>query len=103
MTSSATLNISESVARVEGVVDFDSVVSLKTTGEQWLKGNAPAACSFDFSGVSDCNSAATALLLDWLRTAKILNKQVTIVQVPTRLRDLMTLAGLEDVLAKEVK
>ncbi len=102
MTSSARFSISNDVARVEGVIDFTSVVALQVEGGKWLKEKAPASCSVDFSGVTQCNSAATALLLDWLRIGKGLNKQIRIVKVPQRLRDLMALAGLEDVLAAEV-
>jgi anti-anti-sigma factor len=102
MTHTARLNISNDIARVEGVIDFSSVVALQLEGTKWLKEKAPAVCTVDLSGVSQCNSAATALLLDWLRMGKKLNKQIKIVQVPQRLRDLMKLAELEDVLAAEV-
>ena len=102
MTHTARLNISNDIARVEGVIDFSSVVSLQLEGAKWLRDKAPASCTVDLGGVTQCNSAATALLLDWLRIAKGLNKQIRIVQVPQRLRDLMKLAGLEDVLVAEV-
>ena len=100
--NAAKITISNDAAFVEGVIDFSTVVALQLEGAKWLKDKAPVSCTVDLSGVSQCNSAATALLLDWLRIAKGLNKQIRIVQVPQRLRDLMKLAGLEDVLAAEV-
>jgi len=68
-----------------------------------LSSKAPASVCHDFGGVSECNSAATALLLEWLRIAKPLHKKVKITEVPKRLRDLMVLAGLEDILSTEIK
>jgi anti-anti-sigma factor len=102
MTNTAKLIITNDVARVEGVIDFSTVVALQLEGAKWLNEKAPANCTVDLSGVSQCNSVATALLLDWLRIGKKLNKQIKIVQVPQRLRDLMKLAELEDVLSSEV-
>ncbi len=102
MNEIAKLNIDKDSARIEGVIDFSTVVELRDAGTQWLKNSAPAQCQFDFSGVEACNSAATALLLDWLRTASAVKKDLAITHVPQRLRDLMQLAELEDVLAGEM-
>lgn len=103
MSSIAKLKINNEVARIEGVIDFVSVVHLHVLGEQWLANEAPNICCFDFSEVSECNSAATALLLAWLRIAKQHNKKINIIGVPKRLRDLMVLAGLEDILATDIQ
>ena len=102
MNEMAKLNIDKDSVRIEGVIDFSTVVELRDAGTQWLKNSAPAQCQIDFSGVTELNSAATALLLDWLRLAKELKKELAITQVPQRLRDLMQLAELEDVLASEM-
>lgn len=102
MSKLASLSFDKDSARIEGVIDFSTVVELRDAGERWLKDQAPAQCCFDLSGVKECNSAATALLLDWLRTAKAEKKELAITHVPQRLRDLMQLAELEDVLAKKI-
>lgn len=102
MVSKANLVMDKDSARIDGDIDFSNVVELRNQGAQWLKGSAPQKSCFDFSGVQACNSAATALLLDWLRTAKEVNKEITIENVPHRLRALMQLAELEDVLAEEI-
>jgi phospholipid transport system transporter-binding protein len=85
---------------VDGVLDFASVIPLEKEGETWLREQAPASCRLDLSGVSGCNSAATALLLSWLRTARAAGKTLAVDNVPQGLRALMHLAGLEDVLAE---
>ncbi|MCK7495568.1 MAG: STAS domain-containing protein [Comamonadaceae bacterium] len=52
-----------------------------------------------WASVSRSNSAGTALLLSWLRTARVLGKDLAIENVPVTLRKMMLLAGLEDVLS----
>lgn len=83
---------------VIGEVDFASVVSLEPEGEHWLREQAPAVCHLDFTGLSRCNSAVMALLLSWLRTARAMNKNLVIENIPEGLLGQMHLAGLEDIL-----
>ena len=85
--------------RVCGVVDFATVVELEQQGAKWLREQAPPVCRLDLGGVSRSNSAGTALLLSWLRTARVLGKDLSIENVPVTLRKMMLLAGLEDVLS----
>jgi len=85
--------------RVSGVVDFTTVVELEQQGERWLREQAPSVCRLDLGGVSRSNSAGTALLLSWLRTARVLGKDLSVENVPATLRKIMLLAGLEDVLS----
>jgi len=84
--------------RVAGGIDFASVLLLEREGEAWLKGQAPAECRVDLSAVSSCNSAATALLISWLRTATAAGKTLAIEQVPQNLEALLRLGGLDDLL-----
>jgi len=84
--------------RVSGVVDFTTVVPLEQQGADWLRDEAPQRCQLDLGGVSRCNSAGTALLLSWLRTARGAGKDLDIENAPDALRGMMLLAGLEDVL-----
>jgi len=85
--------------RVCGVVDFAAVVELEQQGEKWLREQAPPVCRLDLGGVSRSNSAGTALLLSWLRTARVLGKDLSVENVPATLQKIMLLAGLEDVLS----
>ncbi len=98
MTERAQLSFSEDTLYVEGIVDFSTVVDLQTRGDLWLRNTAPQTCRLDLSKVVRCNSAATTLLLCWLRTAQRLDKQLLIGQVPAALRSLMDLGGLESLL-----
>ena len=84
--------------RVCGVVDFTSVLALEQQGREWLRDQAPALFHLDLSDVTHCNSAVVALLLSWLRTARAVDKEVAIENVPRSLNGQMHLAGLEGIL-----
>lgn len=101
MKATATLQIENDTAFVKGELDFDSVVFLAREGDAWLSGPAPGRCQFDLSQVTRANSAGTALLLNWLRVAGLVNKQLQIVGVPEGLRSLMNLGGVESLLPTE--
>tara|TARA_R110001592_G_scaffold363248_4_gene682166 strand:+ start:14166 stop:14468 length:303 start_codon:yes stop_codon:yes gene_type:complete len=98
MNAAAQLSFEGAFMRVRGTVDFASVVSLEQQGETWLREEAPAECRVDLSGVSHCNSAATALLLSWLRVAHAAGKKLIIENMPEGLRGLVSLAALDTVL-----
>ncbi len=101
MNATASLDVSADTLYVQGVVDFSSVVALLHSGNDWLRQRAPASCQLDFSRIVSCNSAATTLLLSWLRTADAAGKQVRVTGVPERLRSLMDLGGLQDLLSAD--
>lgn len=98
MAESAQLVFDGERMRVDGSVDFASVVSLQQGGEDWLREQAPTACRLDLGGVNHCNSAVAALLLSWLRTARAAGRELTVENVPDSLRGQLQLAGLEDIL-----
>lgn len=101
MKAQVALRIEGDTAYVEGELDFDNVVALAREGETWLRTRAPANCQLDLSKLSRSNSAGTALMLDWLRVARSVDKQMHIVGIPAMLRSLMDLGGVEDLLPAE--
>lgn len=98
MNQPARLEIDADRIRVVGAIDFASVVPLERQGADWLRELAPQNCRLDLGAVSRCNSAGTALLLSWSRTARAAGRELTIENIPDSLRGMMLLAGLEDVL-----
>jgi len=96
MSNTASLSFTGDCMRVAGEVDFDSVVALERDGESWLRGPAPVNCRVNLNAVSHCNSAGTALLLSWRRTAAAAGKVLAIEQVPQSLEALIHLGGLDD-------
>lgn len=98
MSAIASLQIDADTAYVKGELDFDSVLAIAREGEAWLSGPAPSRCRFDLSQVTRSNSAGTALLLNWLRVAGHVHKQLQIVGIPEGLRSLMNLGGVDSLL-----
>jgi len=98
MSIAASIAFSGDCMSVAGEVDFVSVVGLESEGEAWLRGPAPVNCRVNLSAVSHCNSAGTALLLSWRRTAAAVGKVLAIEQVPQSLQALIHLGGLDDAL-----
>ncbi len=98
MSAGASLAFSGDSMALAGEVDFASAVALQRQGDSWLRETAPAACRLDMGGVTRCNSAGTALLLAWLRTAGELGKTLRVEHPPESLIALMQLAGLDKVL-----
>jgi phospholipid transport system transporter-binding protein len=94
----ARLEFEGEAIRLGGNVDFTTAAALEMEGEQWLREQAPTLCRLDLGGITHCNSAATALLLSWLRTAHSVGKTLTIENVPQALRGMMHLAGLDEFL-----
>jgi ABC-type transporter Mla MlaB component len=89
--------------QLSGDIDFVSVVPLLRDGDAWLSGAAPALCRLDMGGVTRCNSAGTALLLAWLRTAAGAGKSLRVEHPPESLVALMQLAGLDTLLQADTR
>ena len=95
MSAGARLAVDGDCMRVSGELDFATVIPLQPEGDQWLRTQAPAACRLDLGDVTRSNSAATALLLAWLRTAAAAGKTLRVENVPEPLRGLLHLASLD--------
>ena len=54
----------------------------------------------DLSGVTELDSAAVSLLLEWQRGAKAANREVELVNVPANLKSLADLYGVSGLLVK---
>ena len=58
----------------------------------------PGVQVFDFSGVTEADSSAIAVMLGWLRSASISRSTVKFAQIPTGVRSLAELYGVSDLL-----
>lgn len=79
---------------VSGDIDFSTVVSLRTDGENYIQ--RMTKIIFDFTQVMQANSAGLTLMLSWLRCAKQLNKNIEFRNVPI---SLITMAKVCDLTA----
>jgi len=95
--SKASLETTADCLVVRGVLDFDSVVELASSGSRWLSQSAPNPCRLDLGGVSFSNSAGVALVLTWMRTAARAGRRLQVDNIPDSMVAMIRLGGLETV------
>ena len=93
----ATLTTEGDTLALSGEVDFSNAVRLCRQGERWISEQAPRHCRLQLDNLTRCNSAATTLLLCWLRAANRHQKTVQIENIPPTLTSLLDLGGLSDI------
>lgn len=71
--------------RIEGVLDFDTVPRLMKQARQLF--SAADSIHVDFAGVTGCNSAGLALLLEMAREMKQRNKSIQFHNMPEHVKD----------------
>ena len=82
---------------LSGEVDFESVESARTQGEQLID-RSPASFAVDLSGLSSAHSVALSLLMRWYAYARQKGKALHIQGMPAKLFDVARVSGLETVL-----
>lgn len=70
--------------RIDGVLDFDTVPGLMKQARQLFSGED--SIHVDFAGVTGCNSAGLALLLEMAREMKQRDKSIQFHNMPDRIR-----------------
>lgn len=81
---------------LSGPVVFATVTSLLPTGEQLLA--ADGEVTVDLGEVTAVDSAALALLVEWLRRATAAGRTLRYTGLPARLQDIARLGGVDKVL-----
>lgn len=83
-------------ATLSGAVNSDTAGDLLEAGRGWLA-TLPAGTSaeLELSAVGRCDSAALALLLDWVRAAAAADCSLIIRHVPAALQAMLPLLGLD--------
>jgi phospholipid transport system transporter-binding protein len=81
---------------VQGPITMDNVVSLLEQGREQL---ASAPATIDLSGVTEVDSSALSLLLEWRRDAARSGRSVRFEGLPRNLQSLAELYGVTELLA----
>ena len=91
-----TLAASGDVLMPEGPLSFDSLPAVLAQARA-LEGRSdlPRRLTIDFSRVSDVDSAALALLLEWRRIAERRGVELAFTHLPANLLALASLYGIE--------
>jgi phospholipid transport system transporter-binding protein len=83
----------DGLVKLDGVLDLSSVNSLKKQTISLF--NGPSEIQFDLSAVVKSNSAALALLLEWLKLAEKNRKTLSFINIPEHLREMARVYGIE--------
>ena len=83
-------------ARVVGSLHFSTVSALLTAGTEAINGGRAAV--IDLAGVTASDSAGLALLIEWLRVAKIAGRTLRFENIPCQLQQLARLSEVEELL-----
>lgn len=95
---STIIKLNDSVLMVRGIVDYDTVISLRTEGDEWItKLTMPVV---DFSEAECRDSSCLALMMAWLRRARQLKKSVRFNNVPKSLTSVASACGVDDILLR---
>lgn len=85
-----------------GSIRFSGPLTMASVNEALLESEVVFAqegpWELDLSGVDDVDSAAVSLLLEWLRQAARLGRQLRIRNLPENLQCLVKVYGLEELL-----
>jgi phospholipid transport system transporter-binding protein len=82
---------------VQGPVTVDNVVSLLEQGREQL---TSASATIDLSGVTEVDSSALSLLLEWRRHAARNGRTVRFARLPANLQSLAQLYGVTELLGE---
>jgi len=80
---------------VEGAVTLDTVPGLISAAEEHLRQGAEV---IDFAAVTEVDSAAVALALEWVRQAERANVALRLVNLPASMQNLAKLYGVSELL-----
>jgi len=81
---------------VQGPITVDNVVTLLEQGREQL---TSASATIDLSGVTEVDSTALSLLLEWRRDAARSGRAVRFDRLPANLQSLAQLYGVTELLA----
>jgi phospholipid transport system transporter-binding protein len=80
---------------LEGAVTLDTVTGLIPVAMEHFR---QGVATVDFAAVTEVDSAAVALALEWLREAQSANVVLRLVNLPESMRNLAKLYGVSDLL-----
>lgn len=89
-------SIAEGQCRLEGVVTMETVPDLLDQSASLF--NPSSSLEIDCSGIEHADSAAVALMLEWMRQAAAVGGEIRFRGLPDRLRAIVEVSDLEDVI-----
>jgi phospholipid transport system transporter-binding protein len=81
---------------VSGRIDLTNVVQACATGKNLI--DTLNTVRVDLSGLEHADSSSLAMLVDWIRSAKVQHKNIVLYNLPPFLLDLGRVCGLDSIL-----
>jgi len=81
---------------ISGQVTFQTVPQFLSYTDQWLR-NPTETVTIDMRNVTLADSAGLALMLEWMQLARAAKRQLSFVNIPEQMHDLIRVNGLEQV------
>lgn len=98
MNQDSYIRVQEGSVQVHGPLTFATVAELFNQSTSVVQPTS-AAVTIDMQNVSRADSAGLALMVEWLRVARAMGRQLRFVNVPAQLRRLIRVSGLEGAFA----
>jgi phospholipid transport system transporter-binding protein len=90
--------------RLTGALDFETLPGVIAESEKFVaRTDLPERVRIDFSGVTNVDSSAVALLLEWRRRAHERNVALDFVKLPPNLLALAQLYGVAEIIQPHVR
>jgi phospholipid transport system transporter-binding protein len=87
------------VLSLEGPLSFANLPEVLARSDAYCaRAELPERLTIDFAGVDQVDSSAVALLLQWRRTALLLGKELSFVNLPANLLALAELYGVSELI-----
>lgn len=99
--SDAQLTLQDTRLQFGGVVHFDNAQKVCDAGLKLLK-TAPKAITIDMSQLQSSSSVVVAILVSWLRTSSQQQQVLQFCHMPEKLRAIISVSGLTDVIPQAV-
>lgn len=96
------MNENDFVARRDGVFEVSGRMTFQTVPQflartaVWLNDSA-GAVTIDLGQVALADSAGLALMLEWLRQARVVKRELKFINPPEQVRHLIRVSGLNEV------
>lgn len=98
--SKVEVEVREGVLWVSGELDKTSVPCVARDGMAQLQ-QITGDVVVDLSSLVRADSSGLAMLVEWMRLARIANKSIRYRNIPSQLMDIARVSGLEDILPIE--
>jgi len=93
----AQIQLSDGIIRVSGELNAASVPTLLESAVDLFR-QSGQQLTIDLSEVSRADSSGLALMIDWMRTARQQQKQLSFRRLPTQLLEMARVSGIETLL-----